>query len=121
MHKQRIGPVLGREALTVGPPDDFISDVYSFALYEGLIDPAVFHGIRLSTWPCVVNQRMHILAQQIFIAFVAQHVHAGRIGERAVACEVDAVDPLAGGVEQSADQLLVMPMGASLGSRLDRV
>ncbi len=73
-----------------------------------LVDLAVFDWIGLAVLPRVVDQLVHVVSEQLRLGFIAEQLDAGRIRERAITVEVDAVDALAGGVEERADQLLAV-------------
>jgi hypothetical protein len=53
-----------------------------------------FHGHRASIGIGMVNQLIHVLAEDIVNGGVAEHSDAGEIREGAVAKEIDAIDPL---------------------------
>ena len=61
---QRVRPVLGGEAVAVRAPDDLVFHVRALLLAERLVDLAVLHGVRLTAGLRVVDQRVHVLAQQ---------------------------------------------------------
>ena len=61
---------------------------------------------------------MHLLADQVFRAVVSQHMQAGRIDEVADALHIYAVDAFGSGVEQQAEQFLLLEiefLGAEAG------
>jgi hypothetical protein len=66
----------------------------TLALSERSIDLTVSHGIRITVRECVVNQVMHVAAQQLIGRLETENPHACGIGKRAVAIEIDTIDPL---------------------------
>jgi hypothetical protein len=60
----RDGPVLRREAGSVGPPEHLVVDVGALAGLIGTVDSAVLHRIGRSVRVRVVDQVVHVLAEQ---------------------------------------------------------
>jgi hypothetical protein len=98
----RVGPVLHREAGPVGPPEHLVVGVDLPADPEG----AVAEG-----------QLLHVAAEQVGRAGVAQEPDAGGVAEDADPVRVDAEDRLHGRVEQQLELLLEADLP---GRHLDR-
>ena len=107
----RVGPVFRGEAGPVGAPQDLVGDVRPLPLLEPPVDAAFLQRVVRAVGPGVVDQPVHRPAQQGAGVGMAQQAEAGGVAEGASAVQVDAVDRLAGGVEQQADLLLALPQG----------
>ncbi len=105
----RVRPVLGRKGLAIRAEHHLIIDVRPLVLPKRLVDAALLDRVRLPVGPGVVHQVVHVLAQQLVDAVVAQQPGAGGVGERAVAVQIDPVDPLTRRVEQQPHLLVRLP------------
>ena len=70
------------------------------------VDAALLHRIGISVHLRVVDQLVHLLAQNLADALEAQHPGARGIREGAVTLQIDAIDPLTGGIEEQPHQLV---------------
>ena len=104
----RIRPVFGREARPVRPPENFVIEVRIAALLEGLEDPTFVNGKRRAVGAVVVDQVVHVAAQQFAGVLVAQHSDAGGVAESAVSLDVQTVDRLRGRIQQEPESLLAL-------------
>ncbi len=101
-----MGPILRGKRRSVGPPEYFVSDVNSLSVLEGPKYLALTHGISGAVLVGVVNLVMHVPAQQILLAFVAQEPDTRRVAKSALAFQIDPVDCLRRGLQQQTELML---------------
>ena len=98
--EDRMAPVFGRKRGAVGPPEHFVLDVRPFAGPQRLENRRLLRRVRRAIRPRVVNQRVHLPADERGGRFVAKKPRARGVAERADPAEIDAVDRLGCRVEQ---------------------
>ena len=95
-----VRPVLGRKARSVFVPHHFVVGVYTAAFSECLEYAAIGHRVRIAVGSRVMDEIVHVLAQQFVGVVEAEQSDARRVGERTAAVHVDPVDSLARRVQQ---------------------
>jgi len=85
--------------------------VDSLARPDRLEVTTLLNGERRPISASVMNQIMHVLAEQFVNPFIPQSAQASRVAEGAAFFEVNSVDAFAGRVEQQAQFVLALPQG----------
>ena len=94
-------PVLDRDAGAVGPPEDFTGHMPGlFVVLKRIGGRAGFDRDGLPAGIGVVDELMHIPADQGVGGCIAEQACAGGVGEGAAALFVDAVDAFGDGIEE---------------------
>ena len=117
----RAGDVLDGEAGAVLAPEDFVRDADGFAVRERALDGAIVLRIGRAVGVGVVDEVVHVRAQNFFGA-VAEHLRGGGVDDGDAAFEVDAVDAVADGFEHRvglADECAQLLFGANLLGDVD--
>ena len=73
------------------------------------VTPALSFRNRRAVGPTVVDELMHVPAQEIIGRFVAEHSQTCRIAKCAIARIVQAKDGFRGRIEQQSNLLLTFP------------
>ncbi len=102
----RVRPILRWETRPIAPKHHFVVDMYAFVFAKSAIDPTFLNGIGVSVGARVVNEIVHVLSEKLFIALETKEPGARRVGKRAVAIHIDAVNPLAGRVEKQTNEFI---------------
>ena len=92
----RVAPVFRGERRTIGAPEHLVVDVRLLAMAHRLVDRRLFRRIRRAVGPGVMNERVHLLANERRRRFITQEPRTGGIAEDAGAAEIDAVDRFGG-------------------------
>ena len=80
----------------VRAPEHLVVDVRLLPMAHRLVDRRLFRRIRRAVRPRVMNQRVHLLADECRRRVVAEQPRTGGIAEDADAAEIDAVDRFGG-------------------------
>src|SRR4029434_1972183 len=96
-----MAPVLRREAAAVRAPNHFVPDMSADSAAHGVEYGRLFRRGGCAGLRRVMNQRMHLFADEHGRRLVAEETSAGGVTERAYAAQVYAVDRLCRGDRQS--------------------
>ena len=77
----------------------------SLTFPERLVNPTFLNRVRLPVSASMVDQLVHLHAEQVIDRIKSQQGCARRIGKRAIAIEIDAVDSLAGRMQQQLREI----------------
>src|SRR5581483_5097925 len=106
---ERVGPVFRVEKASVRAPEDFIRGMRPLSGEKSLIYFTFLKRIRRSVLPCMMNQPVHVLPEEVIGAGVAEKAKTGLIGESTTALKIDAADCFRRGIEQEPDSFLTAP------------
>src|SRR5258708_32325985 len=70
------------------------------------VNPALLHGERCPVRTLVMDQIVHILAEQFVHASISQSAQAGRVAKRAAVFEVNPINGFGGRVEKKPESVL---------------
>jgi hypothetical protein len=123
--EEGIRRVIGGETRPIAPPQDFVLEPAPLPMLERLEARALLLGVRRAVRTAVVDERVHIPADQLFRS-VAEHPRSGAVDKRAAALQIDPIDALTGSLQERyllpvlALHLLHLGLGFSgLGALLD--
>src|SRR3954451_6138630 len=71
-----------------------------------LMNPALLRRERCPVWMLVMDQIVHILAQQFVHTFISQSAQAGRVAERAAVLEINSINGFGRRVEKKPEPVL---------------
>ena len=117
----RAGDVFDGEAGAVLAPEDLVGDADGVEVADAVLDGALFGGIGSAVGAGVVDELVHVAAEEFF-GLVAEHLRGGGVDDGDVAVEVDAVDAVADGFEDGvglADEGAELVFGADLLGDVD--
>src|SRR6476660_9302357 len=101
----RVGPILDPNAGPVGAPKNVALRVSAFARQKGPVDRALFLRVRRPVRPPVMDQGVHVLADDLARVRVAEQADAGGVAKGAPTREVEPADRLGRRIQEAVPLL----------------
>jgi len=92
-------------------PENFVVDVRALVPPKRPGDSALLLRVGSPVFPGMMEQFVHVTAQELARVRVAQESSTRRVGEGAAASEVDPINRLGRGIEQEPDVFFTLAQG----------
>src|SRR3984957_4337387 len=101
-----IAPVFSRETGAIRSPQSLVVDVVSFPSARCPQDSTVFRGERCPISTSLMDQMMHILAEEFVRSFISQNTKASGVAKGAAAFEITSINGLGSRFEYQTEFFL---------------
>src|SRR3984957_16138739 len=105
-----IAPVFSRETGAIRSPQYLVVHVVSFPGARCPQNSALFRGERCPISTSLMDQMMHVLAQEFVSVLIPQKAKTGWIAERATALEINSINGIGGRVKNQSKFILTFAL-----------